>query len=194
MTRLLARSFLVLIAMVLTEACDSDVLAQTFALRWESPPEFDHPFKGSDEELQALFSEPRMDHMDLTGDGRPELVLSFYQERVANELAVVDLSSDAKIVWMLTCETSESGTVHFIGFFRFWGEESDGRAALCAGDGLAVNRPDFGAGVVSSDTVFQLGSQSRFVGTWDLDHDGTTEIVVQDRPTGAIQVWGATPG
>ena len=134
------------------------------------------------------------DRLDLNGDGNPEMVLRRLDEMDNPvEMVVVDVAAGGQEIWTLDFRDISaglgSGVVGLMGFFDI---NADGikEAVFRSRDSLAIFPVDFTGGKHSTDDPFVL--PARRAAVLDLDGDGFLEVIIENRDTRSVQVWGGS--
>ena len=162
--------------------------AQNYVMKFDSGPGFRLPVL-----LDSIATSFR-DRLDLNGDGNPEMVLRRLDEMDNPvEMVVVDVAAGGQEIWTLAFRDISaglgSGVVGLMGFFDI---NADGikEAVFRSRDSLAIFPVDFTGGKHSTDDPFVL--PARRAAVLDLDGDGFLEVIIENRDTRSVQVWGGS--
>lgn len=159
--------------------------AQPYVMEFESGPGFRMPAI-----LDSATTSFR-NRLDLNGDGTPEMVLRRVDEQNNPlEMAAIDLAGGGQEIWTLSFEditqSLGSGLVGLMGFFDI-NADSIKEAVFRSREALAIF-PANGTGKHSADDPFVLPAQRAAV--LDIDGDGVVEVIIQNRDTESVQIWG----
>ncbi len=164
--------------------------AQNYVMKFDSGPGFRLPAY-----LNSVATSFR-DRLDLNGDGNPEMVLRRFDEMDNPvELFVVDpeeLDIEAEVIWTLSFRDIPSGLGSVVGLMGFFDINADRikEAVFRSRDSLAIFPVDFTSGKLSADDPFVL--PARRAAVLDLDGDGFLEVIIENRDTRSVQVWGGS--